>query len=90
MTDEKFSRRFFDRNGELLLRFMLEELTQTQKCYIIMYYADKKTMRQIASECGVNPSTVSRTISRAVMKMKKAAGLIGAAGAETESNEKSG
>lgn len=36
-----------------------------------MYYKDSMTIREIASSCGVNPSTVSRTIKRGRLKIDK-------------------
>ncbi len=57
-------RKIYNNSGNLAL-FLEKELTDTQKCYIIMYYRDGITMREIARRCGVQPSTVSRTIKRA-------------------------
>ncbi len=42
-----------------------EDLTKTQKQYIIMYYLNNMKIPEIARELGVNKSTVSRTIQRA-------------------------
>ncbi len=71
-----------DRDAELydtLIKILDKQLTQTQKCYIIMYYKERMTMREIAELKCVSPSTVSRTIKRANRKLetlKSAAGLI--------------
>ena len=48
-----------------LLRTVLEDnLTKKQKCYIILYYRDGLRPAEIARRCGVNRSTVTRTINR--------------------------
>jgi DNA-directed RNA polymerase specialized sigma subunit len=51
---------------------MENELTGAQKSYIMKYYGEGKNIRKIAAECGVYPSTVSRTIDRAAKKLQKA------------------
>lgn len=72
MSKARFSRRDLEKNSEFLKKFIENELTGAQKCYIIMYYVDKKTVREIAAERGVYPSTVSRTINRGTAKLYKA------------------
>ncbi len=47
------------------LRMLLEDnLTKKQKCYIILYYKEGLTVKEIAAKFGVDKSTVSRTINR--------------------------
>ena len=53
----------FDSSGALMT-LMDKNLTKKQKCYIILYYREGLTERQIAERFGVDKSTVSRTISR--------------------------
>lgn len=48
-----------------LREVVAEELSQRQKQFIVLYYYEKNTMAQVAELCGVNVSTVSRTLSRA-------------------------
>lgn len=61
----------------VLLHSVLEDrLTKTQKCYIMLYYIDKKPMTEIARMFGVNRSTVSRTINRARERLAKAIGCV--------------
>lgn len=50
---------------------MDENLTKTQKSYIMLYYNDKKSVIEIAKMFGVNKSTVSRTITRAKNRIEK-------------------
>lgn len=49
----------------MVLRQLLDDnLTNKQKCYIMLYYRDGLTMEEIAARFGVARSTVSRTIFR--------------------------
>lgn len=58
--------------GEKLRRMALkalqevvrEELSPAQKKYLVEYYYEEKSMKEISEKYGVNISTVSRTISR--------------------------
>ncbi|MBQ1537375.1 MAG: hypothetical protein IIZ73_03520 [Ruminococcus sp.] len=56
---------------DALLKILDKQLTQTQKCYIIMYYKERMTMREIAELRCVRPSTVCRTIKRADRKLEQ-------------------
>lgn len=70
-----YARRSRDCDSRLLGEILKSSLTKKQKCYIIMYYEMGMTVKQIAASCGVNKSTVSRTISRG---RKRIADLMGA------------
>ena len=48
-----------------VVRDALAELTETQLRYVELYYIRQLLMRDVAAQCGVNVSTVSRTIARA-------------------------
>ena len=48
-----------------------EELTEKQLHYITLYYVDGKNMVEIGEMFGVDKSTVSRTIKRALRRIKK-------------------
>ena len=48
-----------------LQHVMENELTELQRRAVIGYYLEKKTMRELAQERGVNKSTVCRTLQRA-------------------------
>lgn len=61
----------FDTAKKKLKMAIAEELTETQKRYIIAYYVECKTMEQIGLDMGVNKSTVSRTIGRARRRLHK-------------------
>ena len=47
-------------------------LTETQRQYLTLYCRDGMTMYRIAEIYGVNVSTVSRTISRASSRLRRA------------------
>ena len=48
-----------------LREIVKEELSERQKQFIVLYYYENKKMTDIADICGVNVSTVSRTLRRA-------------------------
>lgn len=47
------------------------ELTPCQRAAVEAYYFENKTLEQIAREQGVNRSTVSRTLRRAMENLQK-------------------
>ena len=53
-----------DRLKRALPVVLAECVTETQRQYIIHYFVDQLTMKQIGERYGVNPATVSRTIHR--------------------------
>ena len=48
-----------------------EELTPLQRETLVAYYFQEQKIAQIASERGVNKSTVSRTLRRAEEKLRR-------------------
>ena len=44
-------------------------MTETQRQYILHYFVDRMTQKQIGERYGVNPATVSRTIHRGLDRM---------------------
>ena len=48
-----------------------EELTPLQRQTLVAYYFQEQKIAQIASERGVNKSTVSRTLRRAEEKLRR-------------------
>lgn len=46
-------------------------LTEKQRHYLTLYYEDGLSMTEIAVHCGIDKSTVSRGITRAVKALKK-------------------
>ena len=63
-------RRLTENMPEMLLLCINDNLTKTQKRYIMLYYKRNMTVPQIA-----NKSTVSRTINRGRQKLSKAVRL---------------
>ncbi len=53
-----------DAKALFIRRALLEYTSEKQKRYLIMYYKHNMTMDEIADECGVAKSTVSRTVAR--------------------------
>ncbi len=58
--------------SEILRAILNASLTDTQQLYLTLYFRDRLSMRDIAGRCGVNISTVSRTISRANSRLEQA------------------
>ena len=56
---------------ERVRRVFTEELTVLQQETLIRYYFDRKSITDIATERGVNKSTVCRTLHRAVQKLRR-------------------
>lgn len=48
------------------------ELTEQQRTYIMAYYYNRLTMKEIAKQFAVNKATVSRTIKRAEQRLQRA------------------
>lgn len=71
MSRIKVSRRFMASHYGKILKILGNELTQTQKCYIMLYYKERLTMKEIAQRYGVTTPTVSRTIKRASARIYK-------------------
>jgi RNA polymerase sigma factor (sigma-70 family) len=53
------------------MRVLQEELTPLQRQTLEDYYFHHRTIPQIATERGVNKSTVSRTLRRAEDKLRR-------------------
>ena len=47
-----------------LTHTLRQDVTQRQREYMILYYGRGMSMEAIAQQCGVNKSTVSRTLKR--------------------------
>ena len=66
--DNSDQRRRLRRNMAAAIR---EELTERQAQMVRMYYGSGMKMPAIARELGVNVSTVSRTLSRARVRLRR-------------------
>ena len=59
------------RTGRLVSGAIAKELTARQAQMVRLYFLDQRTMKEIAEELSVNPSTVSRTLSVARAKLRR-------------------
>ena len=50
---------------------MNEELTDRQREMVNLYYLEQMSMTEIASLLGLSPSTVSRTVKRGTVRLKR-------------------
>ncbi len=50
------------------------EITERQREFLFEYFFAGKTMAEIAAEKNVHKSTVSRTISRAILRLRQVSG----------------
>ncbi|MBR4622014.1 MAG: sigma-70 family RNA polymerase sigma factor [Ruminococcus sp.] len=55
--------------AKLVKAVLDDNLTKKQKYYIILYYRDKLRVSEIARRCGVNRSTVLRTLRRGQQRL---------------------
>lgn len=54
------------------LQYVMEnELTELQRRAVMGYYLERKSMRELAQERGVNKSTICRTLQRAERRMRR-------------------
>lgn len=49
------------------------ELTEKQRRYLLEYYSSGRTMAELGRENGVSESDISRTIKRALTRLRKSA-----------------
>jgi RNA polymerase sigma factor (sigma-70 family) len=56
---------------ERVRRVIQEELTPLQREALLAYYFQQRTITDIASERGVNKSTICRTLHRAEEKLRR-------------------
>lgn len=54
-----------------LSRALREDVTEKQRKYLLLYYAEGKNMVEIGQELGVDKSTVSRTIKRGEARLRR-------------------
>ena len=60
-----------NRAGRLVSEAIASELTARQAEMVRLYFLEQRSMREIAGELSVNPSTVSRTLSVARAKLRR-------------------
>ena len=65
----RLNRAELDRLKRALPVVLAECVTETQRQYILNYFVDRMTQKQIGDRYGKNPATVSRTIHRGLDRM---------------------
>ena len=60
-----------DRLKRRLRRAICEDVTETQRRYLMMYYGERVNMVEISRRMGVHKSTVSRTIKRGEDRLRR-------------------
>ncbi len=68
---ENNNRRQLDLSLKALHEVIEHDLTERQKQFIQLYFFENLNTRQIAELLGLNPSTVSRTLTRAKKRIYK-------------------
>lgn len=63
--------RQLDRLRENLSKALQQDVTDRQRQYLMLYYGQGLNMRQIGERMGVNKSTVSRTIKRGELRLRR-------------------
>ena len=56
---------------QAMLQILREQLSPRQKQMILLYFFEKRNIPQIAADLGINKSTVSRTLARALHNLRK-------------------
>lgn len=64
------NRRQRERAKLLALRIIREQLSDRQREYLLRCFVAKQTLSEIARDMGVNKSTVSRTVTRALRNVR--------------------
>lgn len=59
-----------DRRKHFLFEAVLSDLTSRQRDCVLMYYYDNMKMKEIAQKLSLSPSTVTRHIKAAKVKLK--------------------
>ena len=54
-----------------LTHALRQDITQRQREYMMLYYGKGMSMEAIAQQCGVNKSTVSRTLKRGRQRLHR-------------------
>ncbi len=71
MSEENTNTRSLNRMKQNLIRALKHDVTPRQREMLTLYYAKGLNMRQIADLLGVNKSTVSRTVKRGEIRIKR-------------------
>ncbi len=65
------NRRQRERIKRILMKVIQEQLSEKQREYLLLHYAEGKSFSQIGREKGKDNSTVCRTVQRAVSNIRE-------------------
>jgi len=71
ISEENTNTQELNRVKLALWRALHEDITEKQRNYLLLYYAEGLNMNEIGSRCGVDKSTVSRTIKRGEERLRR-------------------
>lgn len=71
LSEENTNAEELGRVKAALWRALHEDVTEKQRKYLLLYYAEGKNMVEIGQELGVDKSTVSRTIKRGEARLRR-------------------
>ena len=71
ISEENTNTEELDRVKIALWRALHEDITEKQRRYLLLYYAEGMKMSEIGEQMGVDTSTVSRTIKRGADRLRR-------------------
>ena len=71
LSEQDTNTREMDRLKRRLRRAICEDVTETQRRYLMLYYGEQVNMVEIGRRMGVHKSTVSRTIKRGEDRLRR-------------------
>ena len=71
ISEENTNTEELDRVKIALWRALHEDITEKQRRYLLLYYAEGMKMSEIGAQMGVDKSTVSRTIKRGEDRLRR-------------------
>ena len=71
LSEENTNAEELSRVKAALRTALYEDITEKQRKYLLLYYAEGKNMVEIGQELGVDKSTVSRTIKRGEARLRR-------------------
>ena len=71
ISEENTNTEELDRVKIALWRALHEDITEKQRRYLLLYYAEGMKMSEIGEQMGVDKSTVSRTIKRGERRLQR-------------------
>lgn len=75
-NDTSTNQKYIECIKNVVRRSIENDLTERQRQICILYHFEGMNMNEIANQLNVNQSTVSRTLKRAMAKLKTRAGYV--------------